>query len=61
MLPLLVAYYNLVREHQALGKTPAEQAGLNLNLGENKWLDLINKAYQKNKEQANIDDDNFQL
>ncbi len=34
-------YYNFVREHQKLGTTPAEKAGINLNLGENRWLDLL--------------------
>lgn len=38
-------YYNFVRPHQGLnGKTPAEMAGLDLGLGENKWLGLIEKA-----------------
>ena len=38
-------YYNFIRPHQALnGKTPAEVAGLDLNLGENKWLSLIKKG-----------------
>jgi transposase-like protein len=38
-------YYNFIRPHQALnGKTPAEMAGLSLNLGDNKWLGLIEKA-----------------
>jgi transposase-like protein len=32
------AYYNFVRPNQALGgKTPAEVAGVNLKLGENRW------------------------
>lgn len=45
MLPLFIAYYNLVRERQAIGKTPAEQAGIDLNLGRrDKWLGLIKKA-----------------
>ncbi len=38
-------YYNFIRPHQALhGKTPAEMAGLDLGLGKNKWLGLIEKA-----------------
>lgn len=32
-LGLFVAYYNLVREHQAIGKTPAQAAGIDLKLG----------------------------
>lgn len=39
--------YNFVRPHEALnGKTPAEVAGLDLNLGENKWMGLIAKAIE---------------
>lgn len=35
-------YYNYIRPHMALdGKTPAEMAGLELGLGNDKWLDLI--------------------
>jgi len=38
-------YYNQIRPHQGLnGKTPAEAAGLDLNLGNNKWESLIKKA-----------------
>ena len=41
------AYYNFIRPHQSLkGKTPSEQAGINLELGRNKWLNLI-KASSK--------------
>ena len=31
-------------KYQALGKTPAEVAGLDLGLGRNKWESLIKKA-----------------
>ncbi len=44
-------YYNFIRPHQALkGKAPAEAAGINLHLGENKWEGLIKRAieYQTN-------------
>jgi transposase-like protein len=38
-------YYNHIRPHQALnGKTSAQAAGLELDLGENKWESLIKKA-----------------
>lgn len=38
-------YYNFIRPHMALnGKTPAQQAKLNLKLGQNKWLSLIRKC-----------------
>lgn len=35
-------YYNFIRPKQALdGKTPAEKAGIDLQLGDNKWLELM--------------------
>jgi len=38
-------YYNHIRPHQGLnGKTPAQAAGLELDLGEKKWLTLIQNA-----------------
>jgi len=37
--------YNFVRPHMALdGKTPAEAAGINLQLGQNRWQSLIQQA-----------------
>lgn len=33
--------YNFIRPHQGIGKTPAEEAGLNLELGRSKLLNLI--------------------
>jgi transposase InsO family protein len=46
MLPLFTAYYNLIREHQAIGKTPAKTTGINLNLGHDKWNGVIKKAQE---------------
>ena len=44
---LFAIYYNFIRPHQALnGKTPAEVAGLDLELDENKWKSLIEKAVE---------------
>lgn len=41
------AYYNLIREHQALeGRTPAEVSGIRNTIGSNKWLELIRRAQQ---------------
>jgi transposase-like protein len=38
-------YYNHIRPHQVLnGKTPAQAAGLELDLGPNKWESLIKQA-----------------
>jgi transposase-like protein len=40
-------YYNFIRPHMSLsGKTPAQQAKLNLKLGQNKWLSLIRKCVE---------------
>ena len=36
--------YNFCREHSRLGKTPAELAGINLGLNENRIENLIRKA-----------------
>ncbi len=44
ILDLFVVYYNCLRVHQGINKTPIEQAGVNLNLGKNKWLDLIYRS-----------------
>jgi hypothetical protein len=39
------AYYNFVRPHMALeNHTPAEIAAMPIQLGTNKWLDLIRQA-----------------
>jgi transposase-like protein len=43
-------YYNFVKPHESLeGRTPSEEAGINIE-GDNKWLTLMHKAiqYQKN-------------
>jgi transposase InsO family protein len=43
-------YYNHIRPHQGLGgKTPAQAAGLELDLGVNKWKALIQNASRENK------------
>jgi len=42
-------HYNFVREHSAIGKTPAEQAGIKLDLGNNKIESLIKMASCKTK------------
>ena len=35
---------NFIRNHSGIGKTPAEQAGIKLDLGENKIENLIKLA-----------------
>lgn len=37
-------HYNFVRNHSAIGKTPAEQVGIRLELGQNKIETLIKLA-----------------
>jgi hypothetical protein len=41
-------YYNYLRPHMALnGKTPAEVAGLDMQLEQNRWQSLIQKAAKR--------------
>jgi transposase-like protein len=40
-------HYNFVREHSSIKKTPAEQAGIKLELGQNKIESLIRLASKK--------------
>ena len=40
-------HYNFVRGHGSIGKTPAEQAGIKLELGQNKIENLIKLASKK--------------
>jgi transposase-like protein/predicted nucleic acid-binding Zn finger protein len=40
-------HYNFVREHNSIKKTPAEQAGIKLDLGQNKIESLIRLASKK--------------
>jgi len=48
LLEGLRIYYNFIRPHQSLnGKTPAEEAGIDLNLESNKWLSLIKRSVNK--------------
>jgi transposase-like protein len=43
-------YYNFVRPHMGLDfATPAETAGINLNLGTNRWMSLINLTANSSK------------
>ncbi len=37
-------HYNFIRNHSSIGKTPAEEAGIKLPLGQNKIKDLIRLA-----------------
>jgi putative transposase len=43
-------YYNYIRPHMGLdNKTPAEVAGINLELGKNRWLSLIERSAEHQK------------
>jgi len=48
ILNLFVIWYNFLRIHQGIGMTPAEKAGVKLNLGIDKWLNLIYKSKLQN-------------
>jgi hypothetical protein len=37
-------HYNFIRDHSSIKKTPAEQAGIRLDLGQNKIENLIKLA-----------------
>jgi len=40
-------YYNFIRPHMSLnGKTPAEVAGIHLNLDGNKWMNIIKESVE---------------
>jgi len=41
-------YYNYITKHQGIGKTPAEEAKIELELGHNCWPDLIELAEKAN-------------
>lgn len=42
-------HYNFVREHSGIKMTPAEKAGIKLNLGQNKIENLIKLATKTNQ------------
>ncbi|MEK0338209.1 MAG: DDE-type integrase/transposase/recombinase, partial [Nitrosopumilus sp.] len=37
-------YHNFIKENSVLGMTPSEKAGINLDLGNNRWLGLLKKS-----------------
>jgi hypothetical protein len=49
-------HYNFIRVNQAINQTPAEAAGINLNLGENKVESLMRQAavYAKDVQEPTV-------
>jgi hypothetical protein len=48
--------HNPIRPHQALnGKTPAQAAGLELDLGVNRWMTLIQNASEERARNTKIE------
>lgn len=44
-------YYNFIRKHQGLkGLTPSQRASIDLNLGRNRWLSLVKKSLNSQKQ-----------
>ncbi len=37
----IVIQHNFIENHSTTDEVPSERAGVNLGLGENRWLDLI--------------------
>ena len=50
MVEAFRTHYNFLREHGSLGKTPAEDAGIWLDLGHNKIENLIKLASKNSSE-----------
>ena len=44
LMTALVIQHNFIESHTTVNEVPCERAGVNLNLGENRWLDLIKLA-----------------
>ena len=43
----IVLQHNFIEEHTSLRDYPCDRAGLNLNMGQNRWLDLIKLSAQQ--------------
>ena len=41
MMMAITIQHNFIEAHTTLDDVPCERAGVNLNLGDNRWLDLI--------------------
>lgn len=49
LLTGLIIQHNFIEQHTTTERILAEQAGIKLNIGENRWLGLIKEASQTQK------------
>lgn len=45
LMTAIVIQHNFIENHSTTDEVPSERAGVNLDLGENRWLDLIKLAH----------------
>ena len=48
LMTAIVIQHNFIENHSTTDEVPSERAGVNLELGENRWLDLIKISSQMN-------------
>ena len=41
LMTAIVIQHNFIENHSTTDEVPSERAGVNLSLGDNRWLDLI--------------------
>jgi len=44
LMTAIVIQHNFIENHSTTDEVPSERAGVNLGLGENRWLSLIRKS-----------------
>ena len=44
LITAIVIQHNFIENHSITDEVPSERAGVNLELGENRWLDLIRRS-----------------
>jgi transposase-like protein len=42
-------YYNFIKNHMGISKTPAQASNIDLQLGQNRWLELLKMSMENNK------------
>ena len=45
LMNVIVIQHNFIENHCTTNEVPCEKAGINLGLGENRWLGLIRKSF----------------